>query len=349
MTRNRSLLASPSAGGKAGANSGKSRLTLLTWPNYLSPQGKEEFEAEFELSLELEIVASADELLSRMRSEGPAPDLLCPPDYAVRQLKQDGLLLTLDPRRLPNFAHLAPEFQSGRPHDPKGEVSVIKDWGTTGYMARTDSIAEPGRSWADFWALAERHSGQVSVLDSRSELIGAALKRRGHSYNAEDEPALAQARQDLLRLRPAIGFFETGYRPLLESGQVVLALGWNGDAASLRAAGLPLAYVIPEEGSQIWEVDWAIAAGAANPEAAHEFIDYQLRPEVAAREAAYTRYATPNASALKLLAADIRTDPATYPPRAIMARLEYGMPLTRLGARRRAVLWAELRDEPHAG
>ncbi len=327
----------------------KSRLVLLTWPDYVSPEGIAEFEFEFEIALELEIVASADELLARMRRPGPTPDLLCPPDYAVRQLKSEGLLLHLDSRRLPNFAHLAPEFQSSRPHDPESEVSVIKDWGTTGYMVRTDSIPDPGRSWADFWKLAERHPGRVSLLDSESEVIGAALKLRGHSYNADSEPALAEARQELLRLRPTIGYFETGYRPLLEAGQVVLALGWNGDAASLKAAGLPLAYVIPEEGSQIWEVDWAIAAKAANSEAAHKFIDYQLRPEVAAREAAYTHYATPNASAFKQLEAHLRTDPATYPSKAVMARLEYGMPLTADGTRRRAALWAEFRDGSRPG
>ncbi len=325
------------------------RLRLLTWPDYLTPETVGEFQTEFELSLEVEIIASADELLARMRGPDPSPDLLCPPDYAVRQLKREGLLLTLDLRRLPNLAHLAPEFQSGRPHDPTNEVSVIKDWGTTGYMARTDLIDDPGLSWADFWTLAEQHSGRVSVLDSQSEVIGAALKLRGHSYNAEDEPALAEARRELLRLRPSIGYFETGYRPLLESGQVVLALGWNGDAASLKAAGLPLAYVIPDEGSQIWEVDWAIAARTANPEAAHQFIDYQLRPEVAAREATYTRYATPNASAFKQLGLRIRTDPATYPSKDVMARLEYGMPLKAAGAERRAALWAEFREEPRPG
>lgn len=322
---------------------------LLTWPDYLSLEGIAEFEAEFDLALELEIVASADELLARMRRPGPAPDLLCPPDYSVRQLQSEGLLLNLDMRKLPNFSHLAPDFQLGRPHDPKGEVSVIKDWGTTGYMVRTDTITDSPRSWADFWNLAERHSGRVSVLDSQSEVIGAALKLRGHSYNAEDDPALAEARQELLRLKPTIGYFETGYRQLLESGQVVLALGWNGDAGSLKAAGVPLAYVIPEEGSQIWEIDWAIAAGAPNPAAAHKFIDYQLRPEVAAREAAFTRYATPNASAFERLDPRIRTDPATYPSKEVMARLEYGMPLTAEGAKRRAALWAEIRGHPRPG
>ena len=181
------------------------RLRLLIWPDYLSPETISEFQAEFELVLELEIVASADELLALVRTPGHPLDLLCPPDYAVRQLRQEGSLLPLDKRLLPNLSHLAPEFRSGRPHDTGGEVSVIKDWGTTGYMVRTDQVGGPGCSWADFWRLAERHSGQVSVLDSQSEVIGAALKLRGHSYNADDEPALAEARQEQLRLKPTIG------------------------------------------------------------------------------------------------------------------------------------------------
>jgi spermidine/putrescine transport system substrate-binding protein len=319
-------------------------LVLLTWPDYLSPESAAEFEAERGIALQTEVVASADELLARLRGSDPAPDLLCPPDYAVRQLWAEGLLLPLDPDRLPNLAHLAAEFRSGRPHDPRGEVSVVKDWGTTGFMFRTDRIPQPAQSWADFWELADRNRGRVSVLDSQGEVIGAALKLHGHSYNAEDEAGIEDARRALRRLRPAVGHVSTAYRPLVESGQVDLALGWNGDAAALQAAGLPVRYVIPEEGSQIWEVDWAIAARADNPKAAHGFIDYQLRPEVAAREARYTRYATPNASALALLPAEVQTDPTTYPPRSVRDRLEYGMPLSPEGMARRAELWEEFRS-----
>ena len=89
-----------------------------------------------------------------------------------------------------------------------------------------------------------------------------------------------------------------------------------------------------------------VVAGAANPEKALAFIDYQLRPEVAAREAAYTRYATQNASAFKRLDQKLQADPATYPTAEVIGRLEYGMPLTPEGVERRAELWAELRGQP---
>jgi spermidine/putrescine transport system substrate-binding protein len=318
-------------------------LTLLTWPDYIAPETLEQFRAETEVTVQLEIVPSAVELVERMRAPGPAPDVLCPPDYAVRELQADGRLLALDHARLPNLRHLEPRFHHGRAHDPESRVSVVKDWGTTGFMYRTDLVAERPQAWRDFWSLAEKYSSRVTVLDSPGEVIGAALKMRGHSYNAADEPALAQARSDLLRLRPHLAAFETNYRPLLAEGRVCLALGWNGDAAALNAEGVPVQYVVPAEGSQVWEDDWAIAFGAPHPDAAYAFLDFVLRPETAAQEARYTRYATGNRAARALLDSALTADEALYPPPAVLQKLEPGLPLDAEGSRRRAAVWEAVR------
>ncbi len=321
----------------------ETELTILSWPNYIHPLTLEQFEEEYGVRVRVEVVPSAVELLDRMRAPGPPPDVLCPPDYAVRELSAENRLLELDPEQLPNLRHLDPRFRYGRAHDPEGRVSVVKDWGTTGILYRADVVKESPRSWAGFWALAEKHSGRVTVLDSPGEVIGAALKMRGRSYNAADADSLAQARADLLRLKPHLRAFETDYRPLLRSGEACLALGWNGDAAALDAEGVPVRYVVPIEGSQIWEDDWAVAAGAQHPQAAHAFLDFALRPEVAAQEARYTRYATGNRSALALLDDDMRADASTYPPEEVLLKLEAGMPLDAEGSRRREDVWREVR------
>lgn len=164
-------------------------LTLLTWPDYISPDTLRQFEGEFGVSLRLEIVPSAAELIERMHAPGRrAPDVLVPPDYAVRELAGESRLLPLDPGRLPNLRYLARRFYHGRAHDPESRVSVIKDWGTTGFLYRTDLVDEAPESWADFWRLATDFSGRVTVLDSPGEVFGAALKMRGRSYNAADSP-----------------------------------------------------------------------------------------------------------------------------------------------------------------
>jgi len=318
-------------------------LTLLTWPDYINPKTIEQFESEFSVKVHLDIVPSAVELIERMKSGGPVPDILCPPDYAVRELDAEDLLAVLDHTKLSNLEHLDGRFQLGRAHDPQSRISIIKDWGTTGFMIRTDKIHESSQSWSDFWKLSEKFSGRVTVLDSPGEVIGAALKMRGHSYNASSEDELSGAREDLLRIKPNLLAFETNYKPLLIAGDAYMALGWNGDAAALIAQGVPIKYIVPNEGSQIWEDDWAIAADAPNSELAHSFLNFVLRPEIAAQEARYTRYATGNRSALALLDEELRNDPSTYPPEAVLRKLEAGMPLDVEGQKRRESLWQTIR------
>ena len=130
---------------------------------------------------------------------------------------------------------------------------------------------------------------------------------------------------------------------MLTSGEVWLALGWNGDAAALKAVGVPVRYVVPVEGSQIWEDDWAIAASAPHPDAAHAFLDFVLRPEIAAQEARYTRYATGNRAAFEQLEENLRTEPSIYPAEEVLRKLEPGLPLDEKGKRRREALWREVR------
>jgi spermidine/putrescine transport system substrate-binding protein len=320
------------------------RLSLLIWPDYVSPATLTEFERQTGIGIDLEIVPSAVEIVDRMRMTVRHPDVLTPPSYAVLELEAEGRLAQLDHSRLPNLRHIERRFLRGRPHDPESRVSLIKDWGTTGFMYRIDKVRELPASWADFWSLAEKYSGHVTVLDSPGEVIGAALKMRGCPYNSTNPDDLAVARLDLLRLKPHLLRFETNYRPLLSSGEAWLSLGWNGDAAALIADGVPVWYVIPAEGSQIWEDDWAIAADTENVEAAHAFLDFVIRPDIAAQEALYTRYATGNRSAHDLLAEDVRNDSSTYPPAGLIEKLEAGMPLDARGRHRRKVLWDELRN-----
>ena len=319
------------------------QLTLLTWPDYISPKTLEQFESEFGVKMRLEIVPSAVELIERMMSDEPAPDVLCPPDYAVRELGAANRLAELDHAKLSNFEHLDGRFQAGRAHDPHSRISLVKDWGTTGFMYRTDVVSESPSSWADFWTLAPKYSGKVTVLDSPGEVIGAALKMRGNSYNASSPDHLAGARDDLLNLKPYLLAFETNYKPLLASGEACLSLGWNGDAAVLIGQGHPIRYVVPSEGSQLWEDDWAIAANAPNKDLAYAFLNFVMRPEAATQEARYTRYATGNKSALALLEDEIRNDPSTYPPEGLLVKLEAGMPNDEEEQARRADMWKDIR------
>lgn len=318
-------------------------ITVLTWADYIDPRSLLEFEYEYAIRVELETVPSAAEIVKRIQSNTHGVDVFVTPDYAVRELESLRRLDYLDHSRLTNLRHLDGRFRKERAYDPGSRLSVVKDWGTTGFIFRTDLVTENPKSWGDFWKLATKYSGKVTVLDAPTPVIGAALKKRGHSFYSNDEAALRQARADLLELKPHLLAFETNYKSLLASGTACLSLGWNGDASTLRSQGLPIEYVLPTEGSQMWEDDWAVSRHAPDPGSAHLFINFMLRPDIAAQEVLYTRYATANRTALALLGDSVREDQAIYPPPEALARLDPPGSLDRLGFERRAALWQEIR------
>lgn len=319
-------------------------IKVLTWPDYIDPRSLREFEYEYAVRVVLETVPSATEIVKRIQSNTHGVDVFVTPDFAVRELESLRRLDYLDHGRLTNLRHIDGRFRKDRSYDPGSRLSVVKDWGTTGFMYRTDIVAESPGSWADFWRLAPIYSGKVLVLDAPTPVIGAALKMRAHSFYSNDESELQQARSDLLELKPHLAAFETNIKPRLASGAACLALGWNGDASTLQAQDLPIRYVIPDEGSQIWEDDWAISRQAPDPGSAHLFINFMLRPDISAQEALYAHYATGNRTALALLDDGIRTDPTIYPPPDVLARLEPPGSLDRAGFERRAALWQEIRS-----
>jgi spermidine/putrescine-binding protein len=112
---------------------------------------------------------------------------------------------------------------------------------------------------------------------------------------------------------------------------------WNGDAEQARMEQPELAFVLPREGSTIFLDSLVMPRGARHPRAAHEFMNYVLRPPVAAAVAAATGYGTPNREAVGLI-----EHPVRYPTGDELARLEYQKDLGRATATWDQ-LWTEIK------
>ena len=85
--------------------------------------------------------------------------------------------------------------------------------------------------------------------------------------------------------------------------------------------GVDIKYVIPREGALLWVDTLAIPVGARNPDNAHRFIDYLLRPDVIAAISNYVQYANGNAASRSLLDPAVLSDPGIYPPPPVRAKL----------------------------
>ena len=151
-------------------------------------------------------------------------------------------------------------------------------------------------------------------------------------------------------VRPYIRYFSSAKMLIdLPNEEVCIAMSWSGDYAQamMRAqqVGRPvgLAYTTQREGTLAWFDLWFIPADAQHPDNAHKFLNYLMRPEVAAPIVVETRYATPNLAAIPLLPPEIRNDPAVFPPDAVRESLYKGRIRDPIVERLRSRLWSRVK------
>jgi spermidine/putrescine transport system substrate-binding protein len=280
--------------GAAQAPRASGTLFYYNWADYVNPETYTKFTADTSVKVRKDFYASNEDLQAKLQGGARGYDLIVPTGYMVQILADANLLEPIDRSMLPNVQkNLDPKFTK-LPFDPQDEWSVPKDWGTTGFVYRTDLMTEKPTTWKEFFELTKgKYSKKVTVLDGIPECVGSTLVMLGYSYNSDDEGELNEARDALLELKPHIlAITSTEYKQMLIAGRAVMALGWNGDGAAV-AAEKPAEYVVPEEGGEFWVDSYAIPVGAKNPTAAHAWINYCYDPEVNSLETSYTYYGSP--------------------------------------------------------
>jgi spermidine/putrescine transport system substrate-binding protein len=299
-------------------------LVVYNWAAYLNPENVKAFEAEYGVTVHTDdLYESNEEMLARIQAGAGGYDLIAPTGYMVQIMKDEGLLLELDHSRIPNMANIDPRF-TGLAFDPEMRYHMPKDWGTTGYGYLSKFVKEDMTSWAQFFELGPEYSGRYTVLDSAPEVVGAALKRLGYSYNTADPQEVDEALELLIDFKPHIASITSSqYRQLMSRADTYLALGWNGDFFYVIEDQPSVRYVIPEEGTEFWVDTWAIPASAPHPNLAHEFINWILTPERQGVESSFTYYASCVTGAQEHTAKAVASDPNIYPPAEVVDRLEF--------------------------
>ena len=184
------------------------------------------------------------------------------------------------------------------------------------------------------------------MLDDATEVFGACLKKLGYSVNSADPAQLRAAQQEALAQKPLLrAYINAEARDQVVAGDIVAAQAWAVTAAQAMAAAPDrLAFVYPAEGFARFADNTVILRESRRQELAHQWIDYLLRPAVAAEIVTATRTATANAGALRLLPATLRENPALYPPAETLRRGEWLEPQPAASQRLRDRLWTELKS-----
>jgi putative spermidine/putrescine transport system substrate-binding protein/putrescine transport system substrate-binding protein len=214
-------------------------------------------------------------------------------------------------------------------------------WGTNGIGYNVDKVKQVlGIDHIDSWAvlfepenIKKLNQCGVAFLDSADELFPAILNYMGKDPRSENPEDYKQAEAKLLTLRPYITYFHSSkYISDLANGDICVAIGYSGDVLQAKSRAeeskkeFHIKYNIPKEGAVMFFDNMAIPADAGHVKNAHLFIDYMLRPEVAARNSNFISYANSNAASWPLVNADVKNNPGIFPTPDVMPKLVPDLP-----------------------
>jgi len=297
---------------------GEGKVVVYNWAEYIPEGVLDAFTEETGIEVQYSTFENNEAMYAKLQlQKGKGYDVVVPSTYLVSKMREEGLLLPIDKKKLSNFKHLDPDMLN-KPYDPGNAYSIPYLWGSTGIGVNAGAIDPAGiTAWNDLWDPKWR--GQLLLVDDVREVFHMALKSLGYSTNTRNPDEIKQAYEKLTRLMPNVLVFnaDAPREPFL-AGDVNLGMIWSGEVSMAREEMPDLTYVYPREGAAFWIDSFVIPSGAENVENAHKFIDYMLRPEVAKLTVEEVGYATPNLTARDMLEEDIRNDPVIFPPAGVV-------------------------------
>lgn len=302
-------------------------LNIYNWSDYIAEDTIKNFEKETGIKVRYDNYDNNEILHAKLVAGRSGYDIVVPGSHFAKTQIEGGLLQKLDRSKLTNWGNLDKGLlEQLAKVDPGNEYLVDWLWGyvTVGInvnkvKAALGEMPMPENAWSllfDTKYVSKLKSCGVSVLDSASEVIPAALMYAGKPAFSKDPADYAAAAGVLKAIRPYVTrFSSSGYIEDMASGATCLVLGFSGDIniARSRAAEaktksktpVVIEALVPKTGATLFFDTMAIPNDAKHVENAHLFINYILRPEVHASLTNKVFYANPNAASLKFVKKDV--------------------------------------------
>lgn len=299
------------------------RVVIYNWTEYIPVGVIEEFEQQTGITVEYNTFESNESMYQKvLNNQNTSYDVIVPSNDYVSKMAAEGLLQKLNHQLIPNLVHLDPDLLN-QAYDEGNQFSVPYIWGSTGIGINTkkiDIIDVTG--WQNLWD--RRWKDSLLLIDDMRDVFHMALKVNGHSANSQDPIEIKQAYELLKQLMPNVRLYnsEAPRLPFM-ANHVDLGMMWNGEIIMAQKESNNIKYIYPSEGAALWMDSFAIPKTAKNITAAHAFINFLLKPDIAKRTVEELGYATPNKSALELLDDDIKNNSIIFPPRHVIKNGEF--------------------------
>ncbi len=308
------------AGAAALSGCGSSKNTngeviVYNWGEYIDPEVIELFEEETGIKVVYDEYETNETMYPKVEAGASQYDLICPSDYMIDKMIQNGLLAELNFDNIPNAKEYigAEYYEQSKEFDPENKYSIPYCWGTVGILYNKTMVSEPITSWDVLWD--PQYENNILMQDSVRDAFMVALKKNGNSMNTMDDAELNAAKDALIEQKPLVqAYVIDQVRDKMIGNEAAIGVIYSGEAIYTQRENTDLEYVIPEEGSNIWIDSWVMLKDAPNKENAEKFLDFLCRPEIALMNFEYITYSTPNTGAKELIEDEsIKNSPIAFP------------------------------------
>lgn len=313
-------------------------LNIYNWSDYIAEDTIKNFEKETGIKVRYDNYDNNEILHAKLVAGKTGYDIVVPGAHFAKTQIEGGLLQKLDKSKLTNWGNLDKAvLEQIAKVDPGNEYLVDWLWGYVTVGINVDKVKAalgdmpmPDNAWDllfDTKYVSKLKSCGVSVLDSASEVVPAALHYVGKNPFSKDAADYDAAAKALKAIRPYVTrFSSSGYIEEMAAGSTCLVMGFSGDIniAKDRAAAVKskkpvvIQALVPKTGATLFFDSMAIPKDAKNVENAHLFINYILRPEVHASLTNKVFYANPNAASLKFVKKDVAENKSIFLDAAAM-------------------------------
>ena len=281
-------------------------LYFYNWQDYIEPNVLDMFKEETGITVIEDTFDTNETMYVKVMKTG-GYDVILPSDYMIERMIKEDLLQKLDYSNIPNAQYIDPAFKN-LSCDPNDEFFASYMWGTLGILYDSSKVTETVDSWDILWD--EKYKGQIYMYDSVRDTLTAALKKLGYSLNTTNVDELNEAVALLNEQLPLVQtYLGDPVKDKMIAGEGQLALVYSGDALYCQGYNENLMYALPKEGSNIFVDGMCIPKTAKNKEAAEKFINFMLRPDIAALNSEYIGYTTTNKAALEHMEEEFTSNP----------------------------------------
>lgn len=271
-------------------------MVLYTWEGMFPQEVLDGFEEENGIKIVYSNFDTDETMLEKLSmSKGGDYDVIIADDYILESVIQEGLAEKLDKEKLTGYENINPLYQ-GQFYDPDDEYIVPYGAGIPLIVYDPEMVDIEIKGYGDLWDASLEDS--VALTANYRVINGITALTLGKSMNDEDVDSIKETGEKLLELAPNIRLIQDdNTQNALLSGEASAAFLYTSQVTAALAENPDLEVVYPEEGLGFGIMGMFIPSDAPNKDAAYQFVDYILKPDVAAQCFDYIGYYCTNQAA----------------------------------------------------